>query len=85
MLLAAAAFGAGPAAAASPWQNLANPIFVRADTSALPEAAVMAIAQDSAATGHTNPALLARLENGFEDLLRSGVLEVVSRGTMAGA
>jgi diguanylate cyclase (GGDEF)-like protein len=38
-----------------------------------------------AATGRTNPALLVRLENGIEELLRSGALEVVSRGTMAGA
>ena len=40
------AFGA-PAGAASPWQTLADPVFVRADTRELPEAAVMTIAQDS--------------------------------------
>jgi diguanylate cyclase (GGDEF)-like protein len=38
-----------------------------------------------AATGHTNPALLVRLENGIEKLLRRGALEVVSRATIAGA
>ena len=47
-LLAAVTLGSAPAAAASPWQNLADPVFVRVDTRALPEAAVMALAQDSA-------------------------------------
>lgn len=37
----------GPAFAASPWQQLADPVFVHADTRELPEAAVMTIAQDS--------------------------------------
>lgn len=35
------------ARAASPWANLADPIFTRVDTRGLPEQAVMAIAQDS--------------------------------------
>ena len=35
------------AGAASPWANIANPVFVRADTRELPEAAVMSLAQDS--------------------------------------
>lgn len=48
MLFAASAFGAVPAAADSAWQRLAAPVFVRADMRALPEAAVMAVAQDSA-------------------------------------
>jgi diguanylate cyclase (GGDEF)-like protein len=47
-LLAALVLFFAPATATSPWQNLADPIFVRADTRALPEAAVMALAQDSA-------------------------------------
>jgi diguanylate cyclase (GGDEF)-like protein len=37
-----------PAFAASPWQNLASPEFVHADTRELPEAAVMTLAQDRA-------------------------------------
>ena len=37
-----------PARAASPWQSLAGPVFVRADTGELPEAAVMSLAQDRA-------------------------------------
>ena len=37
-----------PAFATSPWQTLADPMFVHADTRELPEAAVMALAQDSA-------------------------------------
>ena len=37
-----------PAVAASPWQALAAPLFVRADSRELPEAAVMALAQDRA-------------------------------------
>lgn len=36
-----------PAIAASPWQKLADPVFVHADTRELPEAAVMTVAQDS--------------------------------------
>jgi diguanylate cyclase (GGDEF)-like protein len=37
-----------PALAASPWQNLADPVFIRTDSRELPEAAVMALAQDRA-------------------------------------
>ncbi len=37
-----------PAFAASPWQNLADPVFIRTDSRELPEAAVMALAQDGA-------------------------------------
>jgi len=40
------AVAGGPAFAASPWQNLADPVFVRADTRELPEPAVMSLAQD---------------------------------------
>lgn len=36
-----------PAFAGAPWQRLADPMFVHADTRELPEAAVMSIAQDS--------------------------------------
>ena len=42
------ALGSTPAVAASPWQNLAQPVFVRADSRELPEAAAMSLAQDSA-------------------------------------
>ncbi len=48
LLLSLLVFGGAPAIAASPWQNLADPVFVRADTRELPEAAVMSLAQDSA-------------------------------------
>jgi diguanylate cyclase (GGDEF)-like protein len=48
LLLGLFAFSAAPAEAASPWQTLAAPVFARADTRELPEAAVMSIAQDSA-------------------------------------
>ncbi len=37
-----------PAFAASPWQNLADPVFIRTDSRELPEAAVMSLAQDRA-------------------------------------
>jgi diguanylate cyclase (GGDEF)-like protein len=37
-----------PAFAASPWQNLADPVFIHTDSRELPEAAVMALAQDRA-------------------------------------
>jgi diguanylate cyclase (GGDEF)-like protein len=37
-----------PVEAASPWQNLSDPVFLRADSRELPEAAVMSLAQDSA-------------------------------------
>jgi ligand-binding sensor domain-containing protein len=37
---------APPAFAASAWQNLADPVFVRPDMRELPEAAVMTLAQD---------------------------------------
>ncbi len=47
LLLCFFVYGA-PARAASPWQRLAGPVFVRADTRELPEAAVMSLAQDRA-------------------------------------
>jgi diguanylate cyclase (GGDEF)-like protein len=37
-----------PATAASPWRNVANPVFEHIDTRGLPEAAAMSLAQDSA-------------------------------------
>src|SRR5208282_3680711 len=44
--LALFAVAGAPAFAASAWQNLADPVFVRADTRELPEPAVMSLAQD---------------------------------------
>jgi diguanylate cyclase (GGDEF)-like protein len=41
-------FGGTPVRAASPWERLAGPVFVHADTRELPEAAVMSLAQDRA-------------------------------------
>src|ERR1700733_13569798 len=37
-----------PAFAASPWQTLADPVFLHTDSRELPEAAVMALTQDRA-------------------------------------
>jgi diguanylate cyclase (GGDEF)-like protein len=48
LVFALVALGSTPAVAASPWQNLAQPVFVRADSRELPEAAAMSLAQDSA-------------------------------------
>jgi diguanylate cyclase (GGDEF)-like protein len=48
LLLGVFIFAGGPASAESAWQNLADPVFVRADTRELPEAAVMTLAQDRA-------------------------------------
>ncbi len=39
--------GSALAEAASPWQNFADPVFVRTDTRELPDAAVMSVAQDT--------------------------------------
>jgi diguanylate cyclase (GGDEF)-like protein len=48
VLLGILMLGSAPAEAASAWQNLADPVFVRADGRELPEAAAMAVAQDRA-------------------------------------
>jgi diguanylate cyclase (GGDEF)-like protein len=47
LLLGLFVFGL-PAEAATPWQNLAEPVFVHTPSRELPEAAVMSLAQDSA-------------------------------------
>jgi diguanylate cyclase (GGDEF)-like protein len=46
--VAAFVFGAAPASAASPWEKLADPLFVRVDTRELPSGSINAIAQDAA-------------------------------------
>ena len=48
LLLGVLMLAGAPAFAAPAWQNLADPVFVRADTRELPEAAVMTLAQDRA-------------------------------------
>ena len=48
LLLGLFAISGAPADAASPWERLAGPVFVHADTRELPEAAVMSLAQDRA-------------------------------------
>jgi diguanylate cyclase (GGDEF)-like protein len=48
LLLGFFMLGGAPAGAAAPWQDLAEPVFVHADTRELPEAAVMTLAQDAA-------------------------------------
>jgi diguanylate cyclase (GGDEF)-like protein len=48
LALAWAAAAASPAQASAPWASLADPVFVRVDSSALPEAAAMSLAQDAA-------------------------------------
>ena len=48
VLLCIVAFGSASADAASPWQSLADPVFVRADGRELPDPAVMSLGQDRA-------------------------------------
>ena len=48
ILLGLFMIGGTPVRAASPWESLAGPVFVHADTRELPEAAVMSLAQDRA-------------------------------------
>jgi diguanylate cyclase (GGDEF)-like protein len=47
LALVIVSLGSVPAGATSAWQNFADPVFVHTDTRELPEAAVMALAQDS--------------------------------------
>jgi len=47
VLLTFFAIGAAPAAPASPWASLADPVFTHIDTSGLPEPTVNAVVQDS--------------------------------------
>jgi diguanylate cyclase (GGDEF)-like protein len=48
VLLAACTLGRPPIARASPWSNLADPLFLRVDTRELPSGSINAVAQDAA-------------------------------------